>query len=344
MKSKIKFLIFLIVLGLFFTTSIKIYYNLDKKADSQNILSFLQKMNVNLKVSQLEKLYASTASENWDAVREITKFIQEVTLAIDDLLVEFQRAGVFNHTGTFSFNDGRFKYLLKMNDPKTITLTAGSSNKTFSNRLIIFKSSNNVKYIELYFDDPSDPASDGAVITWEPAVVDPISYTSGKKIECYTDIPNKVMTCSWTGPIETGGTVELGQIIAKLTSDNKLTLNLLAKTTSSASTTIGSSLGPCDESGTRYFYTLLGVQKYEVPFYSTAAFGLKEDTKSKNIGSCTNTYNYGYFNINANPTATDSTKYFAGSGATAPSSDYPSTSEVDALLTQLLLQPSMQSM
>jgi hypothetical protein len=100
----------------------------------------------------------------------------------------------------------------------------------------------------------------------------------------------------------------------------------------------------CDESGTRYFYTLLGVQKYEVPFYSTAAFGLKEDKKSKNIGSCTNTSNYGYFNINANPTATDSTKYFAGSGATAPSSDYPSTSEVDALLTQLLLQPSMQSM
>jgi len=28
MKSKIKFLIFLIVLGLFFTTSIKIHYNL----------------------------------------------------------------------------------------------------------------------------------------------------------------------------------------------------------------------------------------------------------------------------------------------------------------------------
>ena len=71
-------------------------------------------MNVNLKVSQLEKLYASTASDNWDAVREITKFIQEVALAIDDLLVEFQRAGVFNHTGTFSFNDGTFKYLLKM--------------------------------------------------------------------------------------------------------------------------------------------------------------------------------------------------------------------------------------
>ena len=210
--------------------------------------------------------------------------------------------------------------------------------------MIIFKSSNNAKYIELYFDDPSDPASDGAVITWEPAVVDPISYTSGKKIECYTDIPNKVMTCSWTGPIESGRTVELGQIIGKLTSDNKLTLNLLAKTTSSVSSTIGSSLGICDESGTRYFYTLLGVQKYEAPFYSTAAFGLKEDTKSKNLGSCVNIFNYGYFNINANPTTTDSTKYFAGSGLTAPSSDYPSTSEVDALLTQLLLQPSMQSM
>jgi hypothetical protein len=55
MKSKIKFLISLVVLGLFFTTSVKIYYKLDKKADSQNILSFLQKMNVNLKVSQLEK-------------------------------------------------------------------------------------------------------------------------------------------------------------------------------------------------------------------------------------------------------------------------------------------------
>jgi hypothetical protein len=51
MKSKIKFLISLVVLGLFFTTSIKIHYNLEKKVDSQNILFFLQKMNVNLKVS-----------------------------------------------------------------------------------------------------------------------------------------------------------------------------------------------------------------------------------------------------------------------------------------------------
>jgi len=56
MKSKIKFLIFLIVLGLFFTTSVKIYYNLDKKVDSQNILSFLQKNECQLKSISVRKI------------------------------------------------------------------------------------------------------------------------------------------------------------------------------------------------------------------------------------------------------------------------------------------------
>ncbi len=201
------------------------------------------------------------------------------------------------------------------------------------NRLIVFKSSNNQKYLELYFDDPNDPSSHGAVITWEPAVVDP-NYNSGKRLECWTVLSNGKMTCSWTGPLTSGAYIELGQIIATLTSDNKMTLNLLAKTTSTESTTIGTSLGGCDESGTRYFYTLIGVIKYQPPYYSTAAFGLKEDTKSKNLGSCLNIYNYGYFNTNANPTANDSTKYFAGYGNTPPTADYPSTAEVDVLLTQ----------
>ena len=65
----------------------------------------LQKFTIDLKISQLEKLYVSTASDKWDPIREITTFMQEISLTIDDFLDTLQQAGIFNHTGTFTHND-----------------------------------------------------------------------------------------------------------------------------------------------------------------------------------------------------------------------------------------------
>jgi hypothetical protein len=334
MKSIKYTFIFIILVCLFFATSTKIYY---KEERNKNVQKMLKTIPYKIKITEIQKIYAAN-EDKWDGVRAAITFVKDVTNSLDTLFLTFKKAGIFNLTGTYINNDGTYKIKLVMNEPQTISLTAGGT-KEFSNRLILWNASTNQKYLELYFDDPDNKTGDGAVITWEPGIMNPTLYNTGKRMECYTDISNKTMICSWEGPINKINEIaEKAQIIAKETTDNKITINALIKTNTTTSNNIQSSLGVCDESGTRYFYTLIAVIKNVSPYYTTAAFGAREDQKSLNLGSCTNFFNYGYFNTNVNPDATDSTKYFARMGNTPPSSDYPSTSEVSTLLS---LEPNV---
>ncbi|GIX41103.1 MAG: hypothetical protein KatS3mg129_0836 [Leptospiraceae bacterium] len=240
MKSKTKIITIILFAGLFFSTSIKVYKKIENK-NPNRIQNVLETIPYKIKFHQLEKLYAANENQ-WDGVRVVITFVQDVTNSLDEILLAFKKAGIFNFTGTYTNNDGTFKIKLVMNDPKTITLTAGGT-KTFSNRFILWKASTNEKYLELYFDDPDNNSGDGAVITWEPGIMNPNLYNTGKRMECYTDISNKTMTCSWEGPIDKiYGIAEKAQIIVKETSDNKITINTLIRTTTTISNQIQSEL------------------------------------------------------------------------------------------------------
>lgn len=332
-KFNYKTVYILVVLLFFFFTSLQIYYNREQKKEYQpTIEKTLKEIPLTFNLSSLEKLHAANENQ-WDGIRAAISLVRDITNGIDSILLGFKRSGLFNRTGTFTTNNGIFKIKLVMNNPESISLTAGGT-KEFSNKLILWNASTNAKYMELYFDDPESATSDGAAITFEPAVMDSVNFNTGKRMECYTNLPSKTMTCSWEGKLDKiNGITEKAQIIVK-EENGVITLNGLIKTDVGVSNNIQTLLGGCDEGGSRYYYTLLAVIKNTAPYFTTAAYGAREDLKSLQLGNCPNSFNYGYFNTNANPNATDSTKFFAGMGTSPPSSDYPTTADVDALLTQ----------
>ncbi len=314
-----KKIIVFIFLGFFFLgTALKI-------SDSRNSTRALNtNFNPVLKITGIEKLYAAN-EDQWDSVRNIISFTRNITKSINDLMANLESTGLFNVSGTFTTNNGTFKIKLVMNQEETITDNSTGSNLTFSNKLILWNASNNAKYLEIYFDDPTTKTGgDGALVTFEPAVIDPTTYTAGKRMECYSN--GQTMTCSWEGMIASHN-IDRGQLIAQMNSDNTIQLRLLAKTTLTSIT----GLGNCSTGV--YYYTLGAIIQNSDPFYTTSAFGIKCNEESYELGSSANPYNYGYFNANANPTASDSTKYFAGMGSTPPSSDYPSTTDVNNLIS-----------
>lgn len=252
-----------------------------------------------------------------------------------------EKAGVLNQNVNFSTTVGSYKIKLVTNSPQSINLTATGTSIEFSHRLIFWNQNTNQKYLEIFFDDPSTKTGgDGAVVTFEPndAVVGGSSYTDGKRMECYTK--NETMICSWEGPIAVNGPTEKARIIAKKNNDGTMSLNFLDRLNTTTTNNINTNLGACKEdpntgAGERYYYTVLAIIKTTSPYYTTAVFGVKKDAKSLDLGACLNIYNYGFFNINANPNDSGSTKYFAAMGSTPPSSDYPSTSDVLNLLSEL---------
>lgn len=328
-------LIFITFLMVFLGISIQLYFPV--KEEAQFNITELYKFPKYFDLKPLEKLHAAN-EDKWEGVRDIVKFVKNITTSINTILKAVEQAGVLNQSGTFTTTFGGYKIKLVMNDPKSISVTATGTTLEFSNRLIFWNQSTNQKYLEIFFDDPSSKTGgDGAVVTFEPyqAVNEGYLYNSGQKMECYTK--DTTMTCSWDGALWMGGPTEKAQLIATNT-NGVMSINFLDRLNSTTTSNINTNLGGgCQQnpSGSeRYYYTVLALIKLNSPYYTTAAFGVKKEAKSVDLGGCSNSYNYGYFNTNANPNATDSTKYFAAMGSTPPSTDYPATSDIDSLLTQ----------
>ncbi|MFN3603135.1 MAG: hypothetical protein ACK4UJ_00325 [Leptonema sp. (in: bacteria)] len=337
LKKFNKILFLILTFGIFFGVSLKLDFPLREEPISKKV-DFI-KYPAYFDFKSLQKLFAANENQ-WDGVRDIVKFVRDFTLGINSLMSQFESLGILNQNINFSTTSGGYKIKLVTNNPQSISLTATGTSVEFSHRLILWNATTNQKYLELFFDDASTKTGgDGAVVTFEPyqSVLGGSSYNSAQRMECYTK--DNTMICSWDGPILISGTTEKAQLVVIKSDDGTMSINLLDRLNTTTTSTINTNLGvSCQENpntgaGERYYYTVLAILKLSNPYYTTAAFGVKKDTKSLNLGTCTNIYNHGYFNTNANPNATDSTKYFAAMGPTPPSADYPSTSSVDNLLS-----------
>ncbi len=322
---------FMIFLGV----SLKLDFSV--KEDQQLKKIELKKYPSYFDINSIAKLYAEN-EDQWDGVRNVVTFVKTITSGINALLKRLEAIGILNKTGTFTTTEGGYKIKLVTNDPNNASIAGIGTTKEFSHRIIFWNENTNMKYLEVFFDNPTKKTEeDGVLVTFEPyqSIGGNLNYNNGEKMECYTK--NTTMICSWDGALLINGPTEKAQLIATIT-DGVLSINLLVKLNLATTTSINNNLPSiCKENpigSERYYYTVIALIKSNPPYYTTSAFGVKKDAKGLNLGNCSNSYNYGYFNTSVNPNVSGSKKYFAGIGNIPPSSDYPSTSNVNSLLNQ----------
>lgn len=280
---------------------------------------------LNVRLASMKPIHA--AASNWDAVRGIATFVNDLTKGVDSIILGLQNSGALNQTQTIEISQGLYKLRLNPTFNAPVNNSALGA-RTYAVSLEVWRASDDVKYLELYFDDPS--AKSEVLAIWQPNVFDATVNQSGSnKIECLLSggAADGFMLCSWNGPIEDPGAVTAARF--KVDADS-------SAGTVSVKGLAEAIANPCP-GGSPDYYALAFVTRSASPFYTTAQFGFNDGGVASTTCGLPNAANSAYFNTTANPTATDSNQYFVtdgiGPGEELP--EYPSLADTGALFGQI---------
>lgn len=280
--------------------------------------------DVAMQLATIEPIMA--ASSGWEGVRAVATLINDITRGVDTVIVGLQRSGALSSTTPIQTTSGNLKIKLNPSFNSNVTSTALGS-RTYAISFEAWRSSDGAKFLELYFDNAS--SRNEVLAIWQPNIVDLTANPAGSnKMECVMTggAANGLMVCSWNGPIENPGAVTAARF--KVDSDS-------AAGTISVKGAAIAIANPC-AGGNADVYSLAFISKSVSPYYTTARFGFNDNSTAATLCGVANSLNNGYFNANANPFASDSSKYFVQDGVTSDlDANYPTVASVTTLFGQI---------
>ncbi len=299
--------------------------SLSLRVEPRQPLEVLPTLRVDL--ATLAPIYA--ASNQWDGVRGVADFLKNVTTSVDTIIVALTRSGALNGTQVITATQGNFKFKLNPAFNTSVASTAFPGGKTYTVSFEVWRTSDNTKYLELFFDSAS--TRNEVLAIWQPNVFDTtVSQSGSNKMECAMTggAVDGYMVCSWNGPIEASGIMNAGRFkVDSVSSDGTVRVKGAAKLQVASDICAG---------GNQDYYALAFISKSVTPFYSTGRWGLNDNAIAATACGAANGTNNAYFNITSNPNATDSTKYFVQDGVTTDlDANYPTVAATNALFGEM---------
>lgn len=149
------------------------------------------------------------ASNNWTTVRSVATFLQNATNGVDEIIVSLQNSGALNANQVITATEGDYKYRFNPLFNQSVVSTAFPSGKTYKVSFEVWRSTDDSKYLELYFTTGEDARE--ALAIWQPNIVDTnANQGNSNKMECALSggANDGFMVCSWNGPIASSGAVQ----------------------------------------------------------------------------------------------------------------------------------------
>lgn len=274
---------------------------------------------------------AKAGENEWAFVRQSALWANNNTDAIEAIINPIKQYGLVDKDttteGTVKIAGNDFFYRVTPNANTTTTASAFSGSKTFVNKYEMWRSSDNEKALELFFDsvDSLDANTNGILMLYNLNVLDSASFPDYMVIETYVaNIDNsQKQTISWSGIQQNYSGSDKGRVVLELMENNSL---LCFK---SIVRFDGSNFS-CQTANTSQYYALAYTQNFSnAKKEATAKLSLAEGSID-NSGKFCGYYdrNYGLFEKDGGFVSDET-----------PSSDvpssYPATTRVDQLFSEI---------
>lgn len=284
---------------------------------------FLIKLPVTIGLNNISSNSSSgnnTILNNWDQIRQMPTFLKQVTDNIDNILAQFYVNGILGKTSISTQSTDNFKIKFNPAFNGVISSNAYSGTKTFRYSVEIWNITNNLKVLELFYDDAIQRTSGkGSLLTFQPSAFDS-SINANLKVECYTitlDSQNTSMICSWVdGVFKVSGNVDNVMIKTNFNLiSNSYNMQLLARSNPNQ--------GYVCAGGNSDFYSLAAITNViNGKSLSVAKWGYNDNIIADTLCSNQNTLNYGYFDSTINSNVNNSSKYFVAQGISSDTNSY----------------------
>jgi hypothetical protein len=255
---------------------------------------------------------------------------------VDSILLSLKNSGILGYSGSFDFTtpDG-YKIRLNTGFSANVSTVAYGSRGPYQNSFEVWRASDNLKLLELFFGSVANPAQGvGVAAIWMPGRIDPVNNGGTGMVECVTTggSVNGTMICTLTGgPWDATGTGVFNTILVKaVASSSAGTISVKALAQRTDQTPFDCAGGNAD------IYALAFISKTATPHQTTGMWGINDNSIAGTLCLAANGFNYSYYNTGVNAGASDSSQYFVREGS-PPMNDsaYPSDAAVDSLLNEM---------
>ena len=251
---------------------------------------FLQKSplpeKLDIKIVLGQQLRA--AEDDWAFVGQSATWARGNSLVIDAIITPLQNSGALSQTGaTFTLQNvaaGDGTFTIKLTNVDTLVPGASvesfTADKTFSHKFEMWTSGDNIKVLELYFDNPDslDIANDGALLLYRlSAFSDALAYEPEIIIESYSFIDatgNTNQVYSWSGG--GGASIINGRVVLEemtLNGDPVVCFQSVVSFNGSIINDVCAGLNGSAANQT-YYYSLAYSVKQALPNESTVLYGV----------------------------------------------------------------------
>ena len=294
-----------------------------------------RRIRITVALGQVGKLMAG--EDAWGFVRQSATWARGNSNTIDELITALRTAGLLDRgPGVYDFTDldmGTVRVKMRVGVGQSYTVGASAfegGNKTFTNKVIFWRQSDNYKILELFFDETGALSGDGALLIYRLHAFEPLQFNNPNAvIESYAFVDgagSRRQTYSWSDPLSIGEITSRGRVIL-------IDMDTVICVQSVITLNTGHASGQLCGAGNNYYSLAYGVKVAE-PNQTTALFALDRTTVSNAGTICggANPRNFGRFERGG----------FIGDGFSAASipADYPSATAVSTLMSQLGTDPA----
>ncbi|MCB1318094.1 MAG: hypothetical protein KDK27_19145, partial [Leptospiraceae bacterium] len=163
-------------------------------------------------ISQVRELHA--AENAWGFVRQSATWANSNSLIIDSIISSLQSSGILNQSaGTYNFanqnvSGTQYHMQIGVGTNDTVNGAGYSGTKTYTNRFLMWRASDDAKALELFFDNSTDTSGDGALMTYSLNVLNGSRFTAtAPLVETYVfgSAGSRKQVYSWRdGPLVSG--------------------------------------------------------------------------------------------------------------------------------------------
>jgi len=263
---------------------------------------------------QLPVIQLEGAESDWGFVRQSATWARGNSSLADNLITGLKNSGLLSQSATFTRSGigmGSISATIRLTPSANTVITGdGAGNtgaaslvgsKTFSHKFDAWRSSDNAKVLELFFDDPDSVDNDGALLYYNLHLLNPAVFTGNSAVvESYSfGSPGALkQTYSWSnGPLISGGGSDKGRVVLnEVFSGTQLCFRSVIKTNFTIN---------CGGTNLVY-YTLAYMTKTTGANETTARFGIGTGPSGAQAGTggtadgicgSANARNYGLFSV-----------------------------------------------
>ena len=320
-----------VILICFFGLSVNVKHNWNEK--NEPIRKNAEELfTVQLDLSGLQPLKAAESA--WAFVRQSATWANNNTRLIESIILPIKNSGALNFPGSYtqtvaSGTGISFIARLTVDANQAVPSAAYSGTKTYQHKFELWRSSDNAKAMEIFFDTLVDLSGDGVLMIYNLGVCDPLNFASDNVVvESYSFLngDSKVQVYSWAGSISSGLANYANSDRGRVSLDTMDNNTVLCFKSVVRFTTGGADL--CGGAGTNSYYSLAYSQNFASPSQATALVSLAVDSIDNSLSNriCgVSDLGFGLFRESG----------FISDGNSSVPADYPTAARVNTLFGQL---------